>query len=218
MTAEHRRQRGLWEMQNCVEQEAKAAGDLSGPVQSLPTELRDYIYDLTFSTGTKHWSALGEKDIDETYKPPPLLHMNRHIREVYAKQFYGNHDSIFWFSSPEVALKWLASLPKDHLEMIHHIRVPKLVKHAASSRRNPNKLGFRSYVVKRFRKSVRLVEKPSRFIDSVFEFCYIQPHDYDYNHMERWMPLSRYHYDADFDIAERSQRRRCEHWHWANWG
>lgn len=143
---------------------------LRSRIQSLPPELYQQVYDLTFSTGAIESSALAGKYISNLYKPPLMLRMNRHLRENFSKQFYGN-GSVFYFKTLYVAVGWLASLPKHHIEMIQHIRILDFVDHYNDLRTNrPPRLDLYTFAMTRLSNAVRLTKNPIRFVERAFEF------------------------------------------------
>lgn len=86
-------------------------------VQTLPQELYDNIYDLTF-TPTSRW-----RYIRHDYKPPKLLSVDRASRALFATRYYGERAvfCIVPFSHGHGA-KWLASLPQAHLYFTRRIQ------------------------------------------------------------------------------------------------
>lgn len=146
-----------------------AERDLPNLIQSLRPELYNEIYELIFSVESIEASTLGDKRVNKSYEPPSLLHVNRHTREIFSQLFYGN-DSTFYCRKKEIAVKWLASLPKHHIEMIQHIRVRNYLWELTSVHWNRTRLDLYRLAMSLFRNSVRLTEDPIRFIDRVFEF------------------------------------------------
>ncbi|CZT20945.1 uncharacterized protein RCC_06806 [Ramularia collo-cygni] len=66
-------------------------------VQTLPQELQDSILECVI---TEKPSEDGVIYIDETYKPPLALQLNRKMRAAFALEYYGG-DTIFQYMSPE---------------------------------------------------------------------------------------------------------------------
>lgn len=54
-------------------------------VRSLPPELHNYIYDLTFSAANFERNVC---HVDGNYKPPTVLQVNRHLRSTLSTSFY----------------------------------------------------------------------------------------------------------------------------------
>jgi hypothetical protein len=90
--------------------------DLQERLAGLPQELFEYIYDLTFTSDERIQS------IYEGYRPPSILQVDRSTRETFAETFYGREDAIFFCWDHEKCLKWLLSLPREHVAMLHHVR------------------------------------------------------------------------------------------------
>ncbi|KAF2482972.1 Smg-4/UPF3 family-domain-containing protein [Neohortaea acidophila] len=72
-------------------------------MQSLPQELFDKIYDLTFKL-----PAPGVREIDEEYTPPVMLQISTETRDAFAKAYYGNGSQ--FRVKQAIAKKWLTSL------------------------------------------------------------------------------------------------------------
>lgn len=70
---------------------------------SLPQELFDKIYDLTFKL-----PAPGVREIDEEYTPPVMLQISTKTRAMFAKAYYGNGSQ--FRVKQAIAKKWLKSL------------------------------------------------------------------------------------------------------------
>lgn len=82
---------------------------------TLPAELYDYIFRLSFSAN----SAI--RIITPAYRPPAILQVSQATRHNVAQEYYCQ-ESIFLFNNHEVCLKWLLSLPADHIRMLGHVR------------------------------------------------------------------------------------------------
>ncbi|KAK3061507.1 hypothetical protein LTR53_019761, partial [Teratosphaeriaceae sp. CCFEE 6253] len=81
--------------------------DLSIKVQALPVELQDLIYTFTFTAK----SVI--RYMDDTYKPPGLLQVDRASRLLFAQSYYC-HTTLFECSDQKTLRTWLTSLsPKD---------------------------------------------------------------------------------------------------------
>ena len=78
--------------------------ELTGPLGTLPWELYDYVYDLTFS------NARDYAIIDSDYRPPANLQVNHGTRIQTAQQYYA--DTEFFCGDHKKCLKWLLSLSK----------------------------------------------------------------------------------------------------------
>lgn len=97
--------------------------DLAAAVQSLPSELFDEIYDLTFTFDSKTCCVESR-----TYKPPSAIQVDRKSRSKAAKSYYNN--TVFTFSTKGYDFEddadgksWLASLPEDHVKALREIHL-----------------------------------------------------------------------------------------------
>ena len=87
--------------------------ELAHHIQNLPPELADQIFELALA-----W----DKDahtIDEFYEPPTLLHIDRTSRQKYAYPFF---NATFQVDNTPLLLRWLKSLPAEHLSLIKALR------------------------------------------------------------------------------------------------
>lgn len=90
---------------------------LASRVQSLPQELYNIILlDVFTHDASTH-------EIKPDHKPLKLLSFNRLTRDIYAKAYYGGHDSGFIIHVPpdrnlSLAMQWLKSLTPEHLGMV----------------------------------------------------------------------------------------------------
>lgn len=96
-------------------------------VQSLPQELFDEIYKLTFtSDANTRYMDTGK------YATPSILQVDRKSRTMAAKSYYKN--TIFAFTTAERNFvrikrvqyhgeKWLGSLPPDHLKAVRGVKL-----------------------------------------------------------------------------------------------
>ena len=89
--------------------------ELAERVQSLPPELYREVYDYTCTTRSR------VRRINAAYKCPKLLAVDRSSRAKFAGQYYGK-DAIFYVSDWTLGRKWLESLAKQHLQLLHQIR------------------------------------------------------------------------------------------------
>ncbi|CAK1358699.1 unnamed protein product [Cercospora beticola] len=103
-------------------------------VQSLPQELYDEIYSLTFTASPSvhvfHLSYLFSTPLASTLSPysqnhittnnafPNLLHVDRHSRNKYAKSFYGDQKSIFIVCSTIMLESVIGTMDKQHVEIL----------------------------------------------------------------------------------------------------
>lgn len=89
---------------------------LAGPIQNLPRELYDAIYDLTFTIDATNVIITRE------LRPPARLHVDSASRKLLASRYY--QDTIFYFreSSSETLIDWMQSLPAQHRELLGHVR------------------------------------------------------------------------------------------------
>lgn len=100
-------------------------------IQDLPPELHDMIFSLVFA------ADVSIRTIDENYKPPPLLAVDRRSREIYAKAYYGSTDSLFICNASidtihDTLIPWLKSVPESHLRMIRHLKITCKIDHGVS--------------------------------------------------------------------------------------
>ena len=85
---------------------------LGNLVQSLPREIFDDIYDLTFTASPDNHI------INEAYEPPNCLQVSQDTREAFAKSYY-EEGSTFLVKSH----KWARSLEKRHAKMLTSIYI-----------------------------------------------------------------------------------------------
>lgn len=76
-------------------------------VRSLPPELYSHIHDLTFCVASFEGYVC---HVDEKYKPPSILQVNRHWRSVLSTAFY--NDTIFTFTDDKTLPDNLSLLGK----------------------------------------------------------------------------------------------------------
>lgn len=79
----------------------------------LPRELFDYIYSLTFLPIENHIV------VNADYRPPSNLQISRTTRKTAALQYFTITE--FHFTDHNLCLKWLLSLPKEHLSMLRSV-------------------------------------------------------------------------------------------------
>ncbi|KAK4494923.1 hypothetical protein PRZ48_014279 [Zasmidium cellare] len=96
--------------------------ELNQRIHNLPQELQDRILDCTTAIEP------GMVTIDDDYRPPWQLRINRATRSNCAKQYYTT--SIFKLrkrsmNDPLIAVlvRWLTRLPVEHVALVTHIRV-----------------------------------------------------------------------------------------------
>ncbi|GIZ41108.1 hypothetical protein CKM354_000442400 [Cercospora kikuchii] len=128
--------------------------ELRSHLESLPQELYDYIYDLTFTADAKvrvyarnHQIWLLELDwLSEAYseqvvtineKPPHLLHVDRSSRTKFAASYFGGA-SIFVVVGP---VRYRTRFSQSHLGLI---RVPHYMCSSGRPMVQNNDPGFRS--------------------------------------------------------------------------
>lgn len=93
-----------------------ATKSLAALVQSLPQELYDEIYDLTFTADDE------PRVIYKDYTPPHLLHVDSASRAKYARSYYGSST----FKLPLVfGEKWVRSVQASHFDMICEFAVSR---------------------------------------------------------------------------------------------
>lgn len=100
-------------------------------LESLPRELYDEIlhFTLVCDAGTETFPSATKKGlpvvntqfIDNTYKPPVQLALNRKIRQDTLPKFYSN--TTFIFSDHGVLKRWMRSLPREAVVEIREARV-----------------------------------------------------------------------------------------------
>lgn len=83
-------------------------------LQTLPQELWDEIYDLTFSG-----KSINTVRVDSTYRPPALLRVNRSTRSEFANHYYSTTD---FHGDWEPCWIWIHSLTDEHRHMIQKMR------------------------------------------------------------------------------------------------
>lgn len=91
-------------------------------VQSLPPELYDYVYDLTFTAFPTQHAELGS-----TYRPPSCLQVSKASRAKFAASYYAHTTFIFTHSASHTesittGVNWLVSLLPEHVAMIRCLR------------------------------------------------------------------------------------------------
>ncbi|PPJ50768.1 hypothetical protein CBER1_07478 [Cercospora berteroae] len=93
--------------------------DLTSRVQDLPPELFSRIYE--FVTAVEPNLIV---EISSTYRPPPILQLDRTSREQVATQYY-SRGTIFRFTTVkrQFVVKWLASVPPQSRLLIDRIEV-----------------------------------------------------------------------------------------------
>ncbi|KAK4494307.1 hypothetical protein PRZ48_014605 [Zasmidium cellare] len=119
--------------------------ELRTHLESLPQELYDHIYDLTFTANPcVHYldrfyprsvasfakiSKLSKVARPLFQKPdsPNLLHVDRASRRKFAQSFYGGHGSVFVADHLVCGFvdrigRFIRSLPEEHQEMVRDIR------------------------------------------------------------------------------------------------
>lgn len=102
------------------------AGSLPELVQSLPRELYEHVFALTFTVFG------GCIDINEAVRPPNMFHVSRATREQVAKRYYGS--TTFRFTNRKVLIAWLAALDPSHRELLQSItlKIPNPLNMATS--------------------------------------------------------------------------------------
>ncbi|KAK1061286.1 hypothetical protein LTR74_011170 [Friedmanniomyces endolithicus] len=92
------------------------ADTLATGLLSLPQELRDIIYDLTFTT-----SSPPIRYINTTYKPPDLLQVNTTSRQLFAQSYYST-TILFECADSKLLGTWFRSLTPRHQDLIRALR------------------------------------------------------------------------------------------------
>lgn len=90
-------------------------------VQSLPQELYDQVFSLTFTS----IPTINPIIITKSYKPPSCLQVSRDTRATFAAAYYPNNrfdfEHKYTFPDAELAGKWLASLSRSHFEHLEMV-------------------------------------------------------------------------------------------------
>ena len=94
---------------------------LNSLIEALPQELKDVIFDFAFPPIDEAQTIL----IEATYRPPLQLSLTPALRSASTDPYFTT--STFTFSNPSLGTSWLASLPKDHLELLKHIEYDPLL-------------------------------------------------------------------------------------------
>ncbi|KAK4617917.1 hypothetical protein CLAFUW4_11807 [Fulvia fulva] len=100
---------------------AISSEDLNHLLGTLPQELYDEIYTLTF-TPSSHTHAFST-----SWQPPHLLHVDRASRALFAEKYFGTASTFTSRTSAVIHFvtlaKWLSRLDPKHLELISSIMV-----------------------------------------------------------------------------------------------
>jgi len=89
---------------------------LAAGLLTLPQELRDVIYDLTFTT-----SPPLTRYINTTYKPPNLLQVTKASRQLFAQSYYST-TILFECADSKLLSAWFRSLTPAHQDLIRALR------------------------------------------------------------------------------------------------
>ena len=84
-------------------------------IQGLPKKVYDLILDFFFT------AEPSERIIDKEYKQPSKLQVSHETREKFATTYYGSLYSYFNLTDKRLLCKWMITVPKNHLDLIHHI-------------------------------------------------------------------------------------------------
>lgn len=89
---------------------------------ALPQEIYDKIYNLSFTIDIAH----SEDDesaqivrIDNVYRPPAIMQVDRTTRRAVAADFYPNMH--FHGTNAALLVRWLCSIPYTHLELLKYV-------------------------------------------------------------------------------------------------
>ena len=104
------------------------ADALAQSVQDLPPELYNMIFDLVFTPDPT------KVLITTDYKPPHLLTVNRHSRQLFASRYYRSSEG-FRFTDEDLPLNWITKLSNAHVRALGSIEI-------ACSRQNHVISGF----------------------------------------------------------------------------
>ena len=86
-------------------------------VQGLPAELFNYVLDLTLTINADTFT------LDNNYKPPVQLQIDRASREEIAETYYGETTFIInRFRDFSKSAKFVESLPTEHVKLVKTIR------------------------------------------------------------------------------------------------
>lgn len=86
-------------------------------IQALAPELFTTIYDYVFPTRPNIEADI--LIIDETYRPPSYLSVDRCTRQKHLKSYYAT--TTFVFSNAELGQRWLESLTEDNREVLQDV-------------------------------------------------------------------------------------------------
>ncbi|KAK0804425.1 hypothetical protein B0A54_08752 [Friedmanniomyces endolithicus] len=92
------------------------ADTLAAGLLTLPQELRDIIYDLTFTT-----SSPPIRYIYTAYKPPHLLQVNQASRHLFTQSYYST-TILFECADGRLLSAWFRSLTPRHQDLIRALR------------------------------------------------------------------------------------------------
>lgn len=117
-----------------MDQDAIGNSGSTQPLPHLPRELIDEILSLTFNLWTTFYSR-SHVEISSGYSPPHLLHFHPTTRRSFARDYYVN--TIFHCRSENLLIKWLLSLPEEHIILLRQVRYTGRVRteHSRSSER-----------------------------------------------------------------------------------
>lgn len=102
-----------------MDNHSSATTSLRDRIQSLPQELYDMVYDLTFKLPS------GAIDVHKNYKLPFQLHINRAIREDCAQRYFSNHFNFPFRDvyTDDLAVKFLTAIPKAYVQLIPEMKL-----------------------------------------------------------------------------------------------
>lgn len=92
---------------------------LRGHLESLPQELYDSIYDLTFSALESAMWPRGQEDVlihNDYYRFPMIFHIDQRTRLQYTEQYYSK--GRFEFNDKHSARKFLDTLGADYRNLL----------------------------------------------------------------------------------------------------
>lgn len=99
---------------------------LAEHVQTLPPEIYNMIYGLTFSPNDCEVVT-----IDDDYEPPIVLEIDQKSRHLFAERYYGC--AIFRVAGFTYLKHWLSCLSQEHRSMLRCVRIGWVMKSTSST-------------------------------------------------------------------------------------
>ncbi len=107
---------------------------LADHVQALPSELYNEVYQLTFTAKREI------RQIDKSWKPPRLLQVNHHSRELFASSYYGEKSIIEIHKY--LAHRWIKTLTQTHASHLREVRLGRQNFEIIAGRRSRSSLQY----------------------------------------------------------------------------